>query len=56
MGLMTFATSFSTASGAALLSVTMARTGGYETYLVIVGVAVLMGSALLLMLGPGRKG
>lgn len=54
MGLLTFATSFSTASGAALLSVTMARTGGYELYLVIVGIAVLAGAALLLLLGPGR--
>jgi len=54
MGLMTFATSFSTASGAALLSFTMARTGGYELYLVIVGFAVLAGSSLLLLLGPGH--
>ncbi|MDE8650194.1 MFS transporter [Novosphingobium album (ex Liu et al. 2023)] len=54
MGLLTFAISFSTASGAALLSFTMARTGGYELYLVIVGTAVLLGSSLLLLLGPSR--
>lgn len=54
MGLLTFATSFSTASGAALLGVTMASTGGYNLYLVICGVAVLIGSALLLPAG-GRK-
>lgn len=54
MGLLTFAMSFSTASGAALLSVTLAATGGYELYLTIVGVAVLAGSSLLLLLGPGR--
>jgi hypothetical protein len=50
MGLMTCAMSFSTASGAALLSLTMARTGGYDLYLVIVGTAVLLGAALLLLL------
>lgn len=54
MGLLTFAMSFSTASGAALLSFTLARTGGYELYLVIVGTLVLVGSSLLLLLGPGR--
>ena len=47
--------SFSTASGAALLSFTMARTGGYELYLVIVGTAVLVGSSLLLLLGSGKE-
>ena len=51
MGLLTCAMSFSTASGAALLSATMAATGGYNLYLVIVGVAVLVGASLLLLLG-----
>jgi len=54
MGLLTFAISFSTASGAALLSITLARTGGYELYLIIVGILVLVGSSLLLLLGPIR--
>jgi len=51
MGLLTCAMSFSTASGALLLSVTLAKTGGYELYLVIVGTAVLVGASLLLLLG-----
>lgn len=51
MGLLTCAMSVSTASGAALLSITMARTGGYDLYLVIVGTAVLIGASLLLLLG-----
>ncbi|MBW8755107.1 MAG: MFS transporter [Sphingomonadales bacterium] len=55
MGLLTCAMSFSTASGAALLSATMAATGGYDLYLVIVGVAVLMGASLLLLLGRSEK-
>lgn len=55
MGLLTFATASSTALGALLLSVTMARTGGYDLYLVIAGVAVLIGASLLLLLGEGRE-
>jgi MFS family permease len=51
MGLLTCAMSFSTASGAALLSVTMAATGGYDLYLIIAGVGVLIGASLLLLLG-----
>ena len=54
MGLLTAAMSFSTAAGAVLLSFTMARTGGFDLYLVIVGFAVLIGSASLLLLGRGR--
>lgn len=54
MGLLTCAMSFSTASGAALLSFTMARTGGYDLYLVISGVAVMAGASLLLLLGGNR--
>lgn len=51
MGLLTCAMSFSTAMGALLLSVILAKTGGYELYLVIVGTAVLVGASLLLLLG-----
>ncbi|MEJ5978579.1 MFS transporter [Novosphingobium sp. PS1R-30] len=54
MGLLTFCTSFSTASGALLLGLTMEKTGGYELYLVIAGVGVLVGATLLLLLGKGR--
>lgn len=54
MGLLTFATASSTALGALLLSITLAKTGGYELYLVIVGVAVLVGASLLLLLGDRR--
>jgi len=54
MGLMTFATSFSTASGAALLGLTMAITGGYNLYLIIAAIGVIVGATLLLLLGPGR--
>lgn len=55
MGLLTMAMSLSTAAGAGLLSVTMARTGGYELYLVIVGIAVLLGATMLLLLGRGHE-
>lgn len=54
MGLLTFATASSTAIGALLLSVTLAKTGGYDLYLVIVGIAVLVGASLLLLLGDKR--
>ncbi|MET0587290.1 MAG: MFS transporter [Novosphingobium sp.] len=55
MGLLTCAMSFSTASGAALLSFSLARTGGFELYLVIAGTGVLIGAALLLLLGGKRE-
>ena len=55
MGLLTFATSFSTASGALLLGITMDKTGGYDLYLVIAGVGVLVGASFLLLLGKGRE-
>jgi predicted MFS family arabinose efflux permease len=51
MGLLTAIMSFSTASGAALLSMTMASTGGFDLYLIICGLAVLAGAASLLLLG-----
>lgn len=55
LGLLTSVMAFSTASGAALLSVTMARTGGFDLYLVIVGASVMVGAASLLLLGRGRE-
>lgn len=55
LGLLTAAMSFSTASGAVLLSYTLKRTGGYDLFLVIVGVAVLLGAASILLLGRGHK-
>jgi hypothetical protein len=55
MVLLTCATSFSTASGATLLGLTMARSGGFNLYLIISGVAVLIGATLLLLLGPGTR-
>lgn len=55
MGLLTFCTSFSTASGALLLGMTMEKTGGYDLYLIIAGCGVLIGASLLLLLGKGRE-
>lgn len=55
MGLLTFCTSFSTASGALLLGITMDKTGGYDLYLIIAGIGVLVGASLLLILGKGRE-
>ena len=55
MGLLTFAMSFSTAAGAALLGLTMAWTGTYNLYLVISGIGVLIGAVLLLLLGNHRQ-
>lgn len=55
MGLLTCAISFSSASGAALVGYSLATTGGYELYLVIAGAAALVGSVLLLLLGPNRR-
>lgn len=55
MGLLTCAMAFSTATGAILVSYSLATTGHYDLYLWIVGVAVLVGAALLLMLGDGPR-
>ncbi|VWX54238.1 MFS transporter [Novosphingobium sp. 9U] len=55
LGLLTAAMSLSTASGALLLSYTLARTGSYDLYLRIVATAVLAGAALLLLLDGRRK-
>lgn len=55
MGLLTCAMSFSTASGAMLVSYSLATTGGYELYLVIAGCGVLVGAGLLLLLGSTKR-
>lgn len=55
MGLMTAVISFSAASGAAYLSWTLARTGNFNLFLVTTGTAVLIGSALLLLLGRRQQ-
>ena len=51
MGLITAVTSFSTAAGAALLSLTLARTGSFDPFLNGTAIAVVAGAALLLRLG-----
>jgi predicted MFS family arabinose efflux permease len=54
LGMLTAAMSFSVAAGAMLLSLTLAKTGGYDLYLTIVGGAVMVGAASILLLGRGR--
>jgi len=54
LGLMTAVMSTSAALGAGLLSYTLARTGGFDLFLTIVGTAVIIGAATLLLLGRGR--
>ncbi|WP_395397365.1 MFS transporter [Novosphingobium sp. BL-8A] len=56
MGLLTGAISLSAASGAMLLSFTLARTGGYDLFLQISGCAVIAGAGLLLLLGRQKQG
>ena len=56
MGLLTACMSASTALGATLLSVTLAATGNFNLFLVIVGTAVVTGAALLLALGRSEQG
>ncbi|MET1754834.1 MFS transporter [Novosphingobium sp. RD2P27] len=55
LGLLTAAMSFSAASGAVLLSYTLAQTGNYDLYLTIVGCAVLAGAGTILLLRGGRE-
>jgi MFS family permease len=55
MGILTMASSLSTATGALLLSIVLGRTGSYDIYLVIVGVAVLIGASSLLFLRGGKE-
>jgi predicted MFS family arabinose efflux permease len=55
MGLVTFVTSFSTASGAMLLGYILDRTGGFDLFLMIAGSGVIVGAGLLLLLGRGRE-
>jgi MFS family permease len=55
MGLLTTAMSFSSSAGALLLSLTLGATGDYVLYLIVVGIAVLIGASLLLTMGGGRS-
>ncbi|TCM16576.1 MFS transporter [Novosphingobium sp. PhB165] len=55
MGLMTAVMSASAALGAALLSLTLARTGGFNMFLVISGTAVLAGATLLMTLSRAPR-
>lgn len=55
LGLLTGVCSLAAASGAALLSVTLARTGSFDMFLVITGTSVMLGSLLLLMLRRALK-
>lgn len=54
LGLVTMAISISASSGAALLSLTLGMTGGFDAFLVICAAAVLAGSLLLLLLAGGK--
>lgn len=54
MGLMTAAMSTSAATGAALLSLTLASTGGFNAFLILSGSSVLVGGTLLLTLSRVR--
>ena len=51
MGLMTAVMSFSSAAGAAILSLVLARSNSFDPFLVGTGVAVALGALLLLRLG-----
>jgi predicted MFS family arabinose efflux permease len=52
MGLMTMAISFAVSAGAALLSVTLRLTGGFDAFLLMCAAAVFGGSLLFLFIGP----
>jgi predicted MFS family arabinose efflux permease len=54
MGMMTATIAISSSLGAVLLSFLLDRTGGFGSFLVICGGAVLVGSLLLLLLAPRR--
>lgn len=55
MGLLTAIMSLSTSLGAGLLSLTLARTGDYDLFLIISGTAVIVGATLLLALRKGDR-
>lgn len=55
LGLLTGVCSLAAASGAALLSWTLARTGNFDSFLVTVGTSVVAGALLLLMLRKGPQ-
>ena len=54
MGLMTMAISFAVSFGAALLSMTLRLTGGFDAFLLICAGAVFTGSLLFLFIGSQR--
>lgn len=54
MGLLTCAVAVSASAGAAILSFTLERTGGYNFYLVTSACAVLVGAGLILLIGTPR--
>lgn len=54
MGLMTMAISFAVSIGAALLSLTLELTGGYNAFMLICAAAVFVGSLLFLLIGSQR--
>jgi predicted MFS family arabinose efflux permease len=56
MGLMTATMSASASLGAMLLAYTLAQTGNFNLFLVIVGTAVIAGASLFLLLRDGRAG
>ena len=56
MGLMTAFMSASTALGASLLSVTLGATGNFNLFLIITGTSVVVGAAMLPLLGRGDRG
>ena len=56
MGLMTAFMSASTALGAALLGVTLGATGNFNLFLLITGTSVVIGAAMLLLLGRSERG
>lgn len=55
MGLLVAAMSVSASSGAALLGLTLAWTGGFDAFLTIAGCSILSGGCLLLLLGQRQK-
>ena len=55
MGLLTAVMSASTALGAMLLSLTLGTTGNFNLFLVVTGTSVMVGAAMLLLLGRGDR-
>ena len=55
MGFVTTASSSASATGATLLSITLAATGSYNLYLTICGISVFIGSLMFILLKPNRQ-